>query len=75
MNGWLKRVQDFLTGKLDIEENRLLTDSYFADKANVDEELTRLNSRNESIFDDCIEQRNDLAVGRKLDFHSARNES
>lgn len=64
----VKRVQDFLTGKLDIEENRLLTEvAIFADKANVDEELTRLNSH-VNQFLSIIEQRNDLAVGRKLDF-------
>ncbi|OIJ17776.1 YicC family protein [Anaerobacillus alkalidiazotrophicus] len=64
----LKRVDEFLTGKLEIEEARILTEvAIYADKANVDEELIRLKSHlDQFLF--IIEQNKGNAVGRKLDF-------
>ncbi|OIJ13224.1 YicC family protein [Anaerobacillus alkalilacustris] len=64
----LKRVDEFLTGKLEIEEARILTEvAIYADKANVDEELIRLKSHlDQFLF--IIEQNKGIAVGRKLDF-------
>lgn len=64
----LKRVEEFLDGKLEIDESRILTEvAIFADKANVDEELTRLRSHLEQFLN-IIENREDGVVGRKLDF-------
>lgn len=63
----LKRVEEFLAGKLEIEESRILTEvAIFADKANIDEELTRLKSHFEQFL--TIIQHNKGTVGRKLDF-------
>lgn len=60
-----ERVQDFLT-ELEIDEARLLTEAaLFAEKCNIDEELTRLDSH-------CNQIQHILSltepVGRKLDF-------
>lgn len=64
----LKRVDEFLEGKIEIDEGRMLTEvAIFADKANIDEELTRLNSHVEQ-FIAIIEVPNQSPVGRKLDF-------
>ncbi len=64
----LKRMEEFLDDKLEVEESRLLTEvAIFADKANIDEELTRLKSHLEQFFL-IIEQHEQGAVGRKLDF-------
>jgi uncharacterized protein (TIGR00255 family) len=64
----LKRVDEFLAGKIELDEGRLLTEiAVFADKANVDEELTRLNSHIEQFLT-VIEADNNNPVGRKLDF-------
>ncbi|MBO5045507.1 MAG: YicC family protein [Clostridia bacterium] len=57
------RMQEFLDGKVD--EVRILTEAaLFADKCNIDEELTRLSSHVKEFYAIC---KNDT-VGRKLDF-------
>ncbi len=59
----LGRIEEFLGGKVD--EARILTEAaVFADKCNIDEELTRLNSHIEEYYRICDEE----PVGRKLDF-------
>lgn len=64
----VKRVEEFLEGKLEIEEGRILTEvALFADKANIDEELTRLNSHIEQFLT-IIKSEDNSPVGRKLDF-------
>jgi uncharacterized protein (TIGR00255 family) len=61
-----KRIQDFLTNKIEIEEARLLTEvAIFADKSNIDEELTRLNSHLEQFL---ASMKDGGVIGRKLDF-------
>lgn len=58
-----ERVEKYVGGEVD--EGRLLTEvALFADKANIDEELTRLRSHIEQFREIC---RADV-VGRKLDF-------
>lgn len=61
-----KRVNDFLDGKTDIDQARILTEvSVFADKADIQEELTRIDSHLKqflSIMSDAG------VIGRKLDF-------
>ena len=58
------RVQEYLQGAK-IDENRILTEvAVFADKSNIDEELTRLRSHIEQFREICKEK----VVGRKLDF-------
>lgn len=61
-----KRVQEFLTNVYEADENRLLTEvAIFAEKANIDEELTRLKSH----IDQFLKTMDDgEVVGRKLDF-------
>lgn len=67
-NRLVKRVDEFLKGKLDIDESRILTEvAIFAEKANVDEEITRLNSHLEQ-FKAILESVTRTSVGRKLDF-------
>ncbi len=57
------RMNDFLGGK--VEETRILTEAaVFADKCNIDEELTRLSSHIVEFYNIAKEDR----VGRKLDF-------
>ncbi len=64
----LKRMEELLDEKLEVEESRVLTEvAIFADKANIDEELTRLKSHLEQ-FMFIIEQHESGVVGRKLDF-------
>lgn len=61
-----KRVNDFLAGQFDIDESRLLTEiALFSDKANIDEELTRLHSHIEQFL---VNISTGGIVGRKLDF-------
>lgn len=49
----------------EVDEGRLLTEAaLFADKSNIDEELTRLNSHISQFRAICVER----LVGRKLDF-------
>ncbi len=58
-----ERVAEFLGGK--VEESRILTEAaVFADKCNIDEELTRLASHITEFRKICKER----TVGRKLDF-------
>lgn len=63
----LKRVEDFLDGKIEVDEARILNEvAMFADKANIDEELTRLNSHSKQFY--TIINGTESVVGRKLDF-------
>ena len=58
------RVKDFLAD-VNPDESRLLTEvAVFADKSNIDEELTRLHSHIAQFREICTEG----IVGRKLDF-------
>ena len=58
------RVQEYLDGA-PIDESRILTEvAVFADKSNIDEELTRLRSHIQQFRSICEEG----VVGRKLDF-------
>lgn len=67
-NRLINRVNEFLEGKLDIEESRILTEvAIFAEKANVDEEITRLNSHLEQFLSILVPVTR-AVVGRKLDF-------
>ncbi|MGO4887839.1 YicC/YloC family endoribonuclease [Anaerobacillus sp. MEB173] len=62
----LKRVTEFLEGKLEMDESRIMTEvAVFADKANIDEELTRLKSHLQQFL---LNIENSGVVGRKLDF-------
>ena len=59
-----ERMKEILAG-VDFDEARLLTEvAVFADKSNIDEELTRLFSHIAQFRSICREER----VGRKLDF-------
>lgn len=61
-----KRVNDFLSGQYEVDESRLLTEiALFSDKANIDEELTRLRSHIEQFLANISAGG---IVGRKLDF-------
>lgn len=67
-NRLINRVNEFLEGKLDIDESRILTEvAIFAEKANVDEEITRLNSHLEQFLSILVPVTR-AVVGRKLDF-------
>lgn len=58
-----ERVCEYLGGKVD--ESRILTEAaVFADKCNIDEELTRLKSHIAEFYRICESE----TVGRKLDF-------
>ncbi len=62
----LRRLNEFLGNQLDIDEGRLLTEvALFADRSDIDEEITRLESH-------CMQFLKNLEghepVGRKLDF-------
>ena len=58
-----ERIGEYLTGKVD--ETRILTEAaVFADKCNIDEELTRLGAHIKAFRDICKLDE----VGRKLDF-------
>ncbi|MGN0822783.1 MAG: YicC/YloC family endoribonuclease [Candidatus Gallimonas sp.] len=57
------RINEYLGGKAD--ETRILTEAaVFADKCNIDEELTRLSSHVAEFYRICEQE----TVGRKLDF-------
>lgn len=59
-----EKVRSYLDG-LNYDEGRLLTEvALFADKSNIDEELTRLHSHISQFREICKEK----LVGRKLDF-------
>ncbi len=63
-NKLAERMKEALSG-VDFDETRLLTEvAVFADKSNIDEELTRLSSHISQFRSICKEER----VGRKLDF-------
>ncbi len=58
-----ERIGEYLAGKVD--ETRILTEAaVFADKCNIDEELTRLSSHITEFYAICESE----TVGRKLDF-------
>ncbi|WP_096189187.1 YicC/YloC family endoribonuclease [Evansella halocellulosilytica] len=60
------RVEEFINGKIDIDDSRMLTEvAVYADKADIQEELTRIESHLKQIQQ--IIKQNDV-VGRKLDF-------
>ncbi len=57
------RIEEYLGGKVD--ETRILTEAaVFADKCNIDEELTRLRSHIDEYYAVCESE----PAGRKLDF-------
>lgn len=59
-----KRMQEFVNGQLD--ETRILTEvAVFADKADINEEITRLKSHTQQFLQTVNEQE---PIGRKLDF-------
>lgn len=62
-----KRVQDYLNhSDVEVDEARLLNEiALFADKSNIDEELTRLNSHTKQFKEILMK---DEPIGRKLDF-------
>ncbi|MBB5172137.1 YicC/YloC family endoribonuclease [Texcoconibacillus texcoconensis] len=63
-----KRVDEFLSGQdIEIDEGRLMTEvAVFADKSNIEEELTRLQSHVNQAKRVLADEEG--AVGRKLDF-------
>jgi len=62
----VSRIKDFLADNGEIDESRLLTEvAVFAEKANIDEELTRLSSHCEQFLTTLNSAD---SVGRKLDF-------
>ncbi|WP_102346995.1 YicC/YloC family endoribonuclease [Bacillus sp. Marseille-P3661] len=63
----LKKIEDILSGNYEIDHGRILTEvAIFADKADINEELTRLFSHVEQFVE--ILDNNTGSVGRKLDF-------
>ncbi|MBU9720407.1 MULTISPECIES: YicC/YloC family endoribonuclease [Bacillaceae] len=61
-----KRVREFIDGSLNIDETRILTEvAIYADKSDIQEELTRIESHVKQ-FGQILEE--DDVVGRKLDF-------
>lgn len=59
-----KRIQEFVNGQLD--ETRILTEvAVFADKADINEEITRLRSHIQQFLQTLNENE---PIGRKLDF-------
>lgn len=61
-----KKINDFLSGNYEVDEGRILTEvAIFADKADINEELTRLESHVDQFLKN-IEIKG--SVGRKLDF-------
>lgn len=61
-----RRVEEFLDRKTDIDEARILTEvSVFAEKADIQEELTRIDSHLKQFLSILSEA---TVVGRKLDF-------
>jgi len=59
-----KRMQEFVNGQLD--ETRILTEvAVFADKADINEEITRLKSHIQQFLQTLNDQE---PIGRKLDF-------
>lgn len=61
-----KRVEDFVVGKMEVDEGRILTEvAVYADKSDIQEELTRIESHLKQFFE-ILDQTG--VVGRKLDF-------
>lgn len=61
-----KRVKEFVSGTLDVDETRILTEvAIYADKSDIQEEITRIDSHLKQ-FEKIVEQSG--VVGRKLDF-------
>ncbi|UTR10935.1 YicC family protein [Evansella sp. LMS18] len=61
-----KKVRDFTGSALEIDESRVLTEvAVYADKSDIEEELTRIQSHLKQ-FNDIISS--EKVVGRKLDF-------
>ena len=61
-----KRVQEFVAGTMEIDESRILTEvAVYADKADIQEEITRIMSHLKQ-FNEILTQ--GKVVGRKLDF-------
>lgn len=62
----VNRIKDFLADNGEIDEGRLLTEvAIFAEKANIDEELTRLSSHCQHFL---TTMDSSDSVGKKLDF-------
>jgi uncharacterized protein (TIGR00255 family) len=60
----MKRIEELVQGQID--ESRVLTEvAIFADKSDINEELTRLNSHNQQFKQTLNEME---PIGRKLDF-------
>lgn len=61
-----RRLTEFLGNQLDIDEGRLLTEvALFADRSDIDEEITRLESHCKQFLNNL---KGNEPVGRKLDF-------
>ncbi len=61
-----KKIKDAVEGQLDMDEARVITEvALFADKSNIDEELTRLTSHCQQFL---VILHEDEPIGRKLDF-------
>ncbi|WP_416151007.1 YicC/YloC family endoribonuclease [Salipaludibacillus sp. HK11] len=62
----LKKVEEFIDGTVEVDSSRILTEvAVFADKSDIEEELTRIDSHVRQF----LEILNDATVvGRKLDF-------
>ncbi|MGJ9381352.1 YicC/YloC family endoribonuclease [Salipaludibacillus sp. CF4.18] len=61
-----RRVEEFLGGKTEIDEARILTEvSVFAEKADIQEELTRIDSHLKQFISILSDAK---VIGRKLDF-------
>jgi len=62
----MKKVEGFTKSHLDIDQSRLLTEvAVFADKSDIEEELTRIDSHVKQFLE-VLNEAN--VVGRKLDF-------
>ncbi len=63
-----KRIRELLDQNMEIDESRLVVETaLYADKVNIDEELTRLASHIEQ-FRNFVNDSSEEAIGRKLDF-------
>jgi len=62
----INRINEWLGGSIELDEARLLNEvAFFTDKANIDEEITRLKSHFAQFL---INLTTEEPVGRKLDF-------
>ena len=63
----MNRIQELLDGTVEIPEDRILVEAaIYADKCNIDEELTRLYSHMDQLAD--ILRNSNGPCGKKLDF-------